>query len=422
MNRSLITEVGNFDYYYGFKTEGPLGHFTLPENTNEELSPLVKLDQYIDYQKSYPEASGNLLSAKPIFYGFEQCKINLYFKQTFPYHFFQNWRSYKNLPELNGEIELYIKDPVDNTIIEYPLPSDTSEIEIPHPSSSEWEQQNDPRLPLHIQAWNNIVNFVNDNNDSVHCDLTLGEVVSPQAFRYETILTNLKPSKLYTVIANNKFEGETKEIHRYAFQTSRYKNFREQVESYQLTDGEQEKMAVFFIDVDVSQEQLDAIEFLVRRTMNSTQTNALAENLETEFLDPFDRIWEGVLGQKPLDPPQTTEFNILRNTNGDRIAIIIRNPEPFNHPKIPVDFATENTVFVANSSGGRVNTYKTLLSKDYANAFIFHDSQKIPNTIQNLRFKFQYIVWGHDLNEPQYIVEESDSNATILTDAINVNS
>src|SRR5699024_7431857 len=59
---------GNYDFYYGFKTVGPVGHYHknpasdyLRPGAKPEEYPLTSLRSYIDYNRSYPNANGNLL-------------------------------------------------------------------------------------------------------------------------------------------------------------------------------------------------------------------------------------------------------------------------------------------------------------------------------------------------------------------------
>ena len=85
-----------------------------------------------------------------------------------------------------------------------------------------------------------------------------------------------------------------------------------------------------------------------------------------------------------------TEFNMLRNgTTGAVVAVWIRNPEPFNDPKIP---ATELQRSLGVMNGLNVDpSYKILFSKDGAQAFVMHPSRLIPVT--QMAFRFAYFEW-----------------------------
>ena len=119
-----------------------------------------------------------------------------------------------------------------------------------------------------------------------------------------------------------------------------------------------------------------------------TSTASTNDSQETEFVDYLDRVLEGIFRMIPLDPPVTTEFNLIKNENtGDVVALLIRNPEPFNDPKIPLDIIKgeegsqdedkQGTIAVMVNATNRDTNYKVLYSKDYSQALIMHSSKKI---------------------------------------------
>jgi len=539
---------GVFDYYYGFETAGPVGHFhnadgvtygneyekdinnndvitnRVDENgdptlsgklTNPDSYPLTSLRQYIDYKRSYPNADGNLLQAKPVFYGQEQCRITLYFTKPLTYHMLNTWESYLGAPELTGSMHIAIKDPVSNVVIPYPLPINYNEDSVPLPittatwlqidstiaieipemvtildnngldlgtfniilseyrSASQkqhirindvelhtnpdvvggkivwedpvnsgvnieyviaatgiedttWVNDNDPRIPLNIRILNNYINHINTNDDAIECDFTIGNAIKPQSYAYSVVLTNLKPEKLYTALIYNAFETasdnvvSSEQVHNYVFQTSRYKNFGAQVNSYMLVDENETRQAVFTLELPAITPSEITTAYNIVAGNNDANSNAI----ETQYLDVFDRVLEGVLGITPLDTSINTEFNKILDGDGNIIAVLIRNPEPFNIPKIPIEKinGTEE-IFEANSTDGKrgairvINTannqddtaYKVLYSKDYSQALIMHDSKKI--TAVNLSFRFRYLIW----NGTEYVIED-----TIQVDDINI--
>ena len=531
---------GVFDYYYGFKTAGPVGHFhnadgvtygneydedtnaiinRVDENDNPTLSgnltnpdsyPLTSLRQYIDYDRSYPNADGSLLQAKPVFYGQEQCRITLYFTKPLTYHMLRTWESYLGAPELTGSMHIAIKDPVSNVVIPYPLPTNFNEETVPLPittatwlqidstveiaipemvtiednmgldlgtfdvtlseyrsalqkqhirindtelhenpavvggkiiwedpanpgvniehvifatgvEDTTWVGDNDPRIPLNIRILNNFINYINTNNDAIECTFTVGNAIKPQSYAYSVVLTNLKPQKLYTALIYNAFETasndvlSSEQVHNYVFQTSRYKNFGAQVNSYTLVDEndtENTRQAVFEVALPAVTTDNIATAYNIVVGNNDVDSDAI----ETQYLDVFDRVLEGVLGMTPLDPPVNTEFNKILDGDGNIIAVLIRNPEPFNIPKIPIEKINgTDEIFEENSSDGQrgtirvINTandqddpaYKVLYSKDYSQALIMHQSQQI--TAVNLSFRFRYLIW----NGSEYVIDDT---------------
>ena len=509
---------GKFDYYYAFKTAGPLGHFHNAKGvtygneydekdtilnrkdkngqlslngrlTNPDNYPITSLRQYIDYRKSYPNANGNLLKAKPLFYGAHQAKLSLFFSQPFVKHMLSDWEKYNSVEGPKGGIHLAIKDPITNSIIPYPLPENFSEETVPitetfatwvefsspeelkhppetltlldaeglslgdfkilkwefrlsintyrvriddqaklaeqqeikiqevqwkNPSATEnlislpvsaygkedatWNDDNDPTIPLSIRTFNNWIDFIHKHFDQIQCELYIGDPLKPKSYTYSVSLTNLKPRKLYTVLVYNAFEVQrgkplvSEQIHEYVFKTSRYQSFEEQVKSYQLTDEEgASREAIFTIEIPLSIEEV----------------TTLLDTVSSENTDEqnFDKLMENTLGMIPLDPPVSTEFNVIKNSNTDEVvAVLIRNPEPFNNPKIPIEFAKD----MIRITGEDSDAYSVLYAKDYASALITHSKGII--TRESLDFIFTYYSW----NGKAYVTQDEVTVKNIL--------
>jgi len=400
-----------FDYYYGFKTLGPVGHYPVPdpvvpagqeapaknELTDLSKSPLTSLRQYLDYNRSYPNADGSLLLSKPSFYGNEQCKVSLFFKNPYVYHMLKKWDAYDSRAKIDGALNLIIKDPLNDVLIQYPLPVQTIENPTTYPRAEEentkWVDDNDPRIPLNIQMLQNMIK----GSPDLKCKITIGDVLKPKSYGYEVKLTDLKPSKLYTVLAKNYFDknqnnqiedSENVLVHQFGFQTSRYRDFAEQVNSYELDQTESRK-ALFDVPLRLTEDQITSVNNVILG-LDDTLSNSLA--LKYQHL--FDRAIEGILKMSPLDPAQSTEVNRIINTNtGEVVALLVRNPEPFNIPKIPLE-EIKNTISVVDDAGVAKADYKVLYSKDYAQVLIMNDSKKI--TDQNLNIKFEYRMWNNN--------------------------
>lgn len=161
----------------------------------------------------------------------------------------------------------------------------------------------------------------------MRCSLEWGEPLKPKSYRYEVELIDLKPSKLYTVLVNNFFDdtqhGTTSEsknvlIHQFGFQTSRYKDFKEQIQSYYLSE-DQSQSALYDVQLNLNQEQIDTLYHLASA---KTDANTLSDSLVTKYQHSFDRAIEGILKMSPLDPAQNTEVNKIIDTNtGNIIAL-----------------------------------------------------------------------------------------------------
>lgn len=451
-NGNTISTV--FDYYYGFKTMGPVGHFHkqteylefLDENSStkqhtEEEKALTSLRSYIDYKRSYPNPDGNLMGSKPLFYGNEQCKIDLFFDKPYTYHMFNTWKAYNGLDEIKMDMPIMIKDPVSETIIPYPLPENWSEEDVPG-VDYEWINEEDPKLPLSVQTYINYWVEASQNSEIMDCTFDLGDPIVPPVKMRSVSLTNLKPEKLYTAIVYSAYDAnedgeinnredqdglityeEIQKVHEFAFRTSRYENFREQVMSYKITEADdnnntiQTGQAVYELRLNLTASQINNLYALVVR-----KSNVETESLRNNYIHEFDRALEGILNIKPLDSPTHTDFvKIMDDTTGNVIAILVRNPEPFNDPRIPLE--DMNDVLKVPGTKGDSVKYKILWSKDYSQAIVMHETKKI--TAKDLQFQFLYKTWNG--SQRKYIVkDETDLNEeeklnTVITEPIIIN-
>jgi hypothetical protein len=385
--------------------------------------PLTTLKQYIDYNRSYPNADGNLLSAKPLFYDDQVSMINgqiasttqiqLFFSKAYATHFFHKWESYKNAPSsdnsLAGRLKIVIKDPVEDISIVNPPyldynPNDNEYTHIPQ-TEEVWNPEENPQVPFAIDHYFNLM-------EAPNC---MGEVIiTKPASEYVTIFPkHLKPNKLYTAIVNNLFDvnhngnfdtvatiDETREVHKFVFKTSRYKDFKEQIESYFLErefEGNLvQRDAVFNLEKPFTQAEIDASYTTIWNWNNITNQQALTgftpeiiETLTNDYQHPFDRVFEGILGLKPLNEAVSTEVNVIKDTNtGSIIALIVRNPEPFNNPKFRQEVVNDTIQIITD---GNVNdSYLVLFSKDNSQAIIMNS---VKNIIENISLKFKYKVY-----------------------------
>lgn len=452
-----------FDYYYSFMTKGPIGHYHkqfpeyLEENVNGELiirkeeeKTITSLRPYIDYERSYPNPDGNLLGSKPLFYGNMQCKIDLFFTKGYISHMFSNWRDYLALGELQMDMPIVIKDPVSEVIVPYPLPQDWHEENVPEASYS-WEDESydlesfpdsiPDNLPTSIKMYLQMLKAA--LNGAVGCKINPGELIPPTVKMRTVTLTDLKPEKLYTAMVFSAYdlnkdnilqdvislEGtiisqDLQKVHEFGFRTSRFKNFREQVTSYRLSELDNvgnvisTKQAVYGVVMDFTDDIVNNLYALV-----SNQPNAATNALRDQYMHEFDRAIEGVLMMKPLDVPRTTDFvKIVNNANNNVVAILIRNPEPFNDPRIPLVDMVDALEVITSKSARAV--YDLLWSKDYSQVLIMSNKKRL--TVDSLRFKFIYKTW--DGNQKKYVVTKEDALNedeklnTVRTEIINFNN
>lgn len=410
--------VGLYEYAYGFHTPGPVGFFhtdeyspygPLTHNESDEY-PHASLRSYIDYNRSYPNADGDLVSAKPMFYNDTQTGVNLFFTIRYIEKMLTGWEAYGVFPELGGTMKLVIKDPVEDIDIVNPPNLETTEQSIelsplPIPQTIEtWAVDTNPLISPVENQWFNML--------PAGCT-AVTDPLEPLSYYRKIETRRLKPQKLYTVEVMNFFWGtanidpeeitpEDKDnyariIHEYVFQTSRYRNFEDQVHSFYMyaedgTTVEQEAVYTFEKELD------PAILAAALSTIEGTP-NAMSQSLEVQFQHPFDRVVEGLFGLPVLQKAIRTEINRIVDTDTEEVvALLIRNPEPFNHPRFPLEVITGTSsqkgmveVLLANQSGADAN-YRVLYSKDYAQALIMYAPGAI--TAAELHFNFVYRIWN----------------------------
>lgn len=405
-------ELHRYPYRFGFKTAGPIGHYhnatnvTYGGDRNEDgqlvdpdAYPLTSLASYIDYRRSYPNANGSLLNAKPLFYGTEDGnnEIKLFFNKPYLSHMMEDWGAFGAFSELSGKMQILIKDPVENVIFNNPPKPGEETTEIPSGTES-WDPDVHPQLASYVQTIRNMVEGTNSDLSLGSCRIELGDVITPKSFNRTVVINDLKPQKLYTAIVNSHYRGAVVQVHDFNFQTSRYQNFEEQVKSYLLkdVDGNITGEAIYDLSISASEPQINDAYDIV----NSGITN----NASAKEVNPFDRVVEGLLGIKPMDPAATTEFNRLRDSEGKVIGLLIRNPEPFNNPNIPREVVMGDsgsnlkTVSVLNNSGNDNDKFKVLHSKDYAQCLIMKQETEdgVPVVqISNYQrpIQFRYLKW-----------------------------
>ncbi|HKX87296.1 MAG TPA: hypothetical protein VJL37_11540 [Flavobacterium sp.] len=434
-----------YNYVYGFTTAGPVGFFhthekatygdikltptTILDDTtgivrdnngvivlpNQEPHPdkypLTSLRHYIDYNRSYPNADGNLLSAKPLFYGDgDNTKVSLYFTKSYAVHFFQDWQLYNGMDVLKSKLKIVIKDPREDVSISNPpsLDNVVSTIDIPQTVETWTEDAINPLVPFVTSQW---INMFNANT----CVGT-GQIIKPKSKYVSVELKQLKPSKLYTAIINGVYDvykdgvlgpvpnpndpnellyqDEIREVHKFVFQTSRYANFNKQIQSYKLDEAAGVN-AVFTIEKSFTTDLINAaLKTIKGESLSGVLSDAVLNRINTNYQHAYDRIFEGILGLEPLDEAVTTEFNIIRNSSDANtvFAVIVRNPEPFNNPKMIDGDLTDTLRVLLQDTSNQDTNYFVLFSKDRSQAIIMHNSLAI--NVNSLRIGFTYKLWN----------------------------
>lgn len=343
---------------FGFKTAGSIGYFhrfasnggELERSDYQELKAADKEDQfkykalqhYLDFDTCYPNADGRLTNAKPLFYS--NPRLLLFYQQAYIYAMYDLW---------DYSLTASIKDP-------------TGLVEIP--TGPEWIKDN--LVPIGAEA--SIINeyALGETGNCIEI-----ETVTPFGVYAQFAEFALEPLKAYTaVFYAKKGSQKQREVHQYVFETSRYGSFTEQIMSYQLKDeeGNHVRDAVFEIERNVDSAQLQALTAVLNGEEGGETT--------PQYMHPYDRLI-GALKLPTLHPALTTEFNLIRNGEGGNvIGLLIRNPEPFNDPKIP-DAALADSIVVNGASSA-------IFSKDKANVFVSNAGLNLPTSGLTVTFKY----------------------------------
>mmetsp|Transcript_6830 Transcript_6830/g.9381 ORF Transcript_6830/g.9381 Transcript_6830/m.9381 type:complete len:2025 (+) Transcript_6830:44-6118(+) len=372
-------------YNFGFSTAGPVGHFhkyqdnfgagleTLRSDYQELLSidqeesyVLSTLKPYVNYEKSYPNANGELLNAKPLFY--EDPNLLLFFNKDYVYHMFEGWANYNSQESINGSMLVDIEDPVTPTI--------------PIATTVRWQRDFAPQQGSDSQMLNNMMTNASQGGCEPSPYIQHGVVA-------EIEVNNLKPLKLYSAVIKNSFgwNGSSpvvRDVLKYPFKTSRYPNFAAQIQSYILAEDNGTPLKTAIYDV-VSTADSNAITEAV--SMQAPVSTIKIAN----FADKIERILQGALSLGTLPPAISTEFNFIKS--GTRIlGVLIRCQEPFNDPKIP-ESVTSDTVSLAIDSGGAFNVYH---AKDLREVFITNAAMDLAGG--EYEFTFRYRQWDRAAN------------------------
>ena len=390
---AFLTEY-NRTAVFAFRTMGPIGHFHIYRNdggTNvplpeyalleaedkEDEFKLQSLMHYLDYGKCYPNADGQLINAKPLF--FIDPKLLLYYTRNYIYQMLQGWDTYGGLEALNAEFVLTVIDPSLDT-------SATGNAN--EEGTLSWTLSDLPIVSEDITILNNMMVYGDP------CQVTT--VIDPQYPVSNFQLPALEPLKLYTAVYHLKYkrssesEFEIREVLRYPFQTSRYGSFAEQVRSWVLIESDETdaatKESVFTIT-----KAFDATTNLAVATSILNDSMDKDDPLRQSYGNAFDRVMQGALELESVHPPLGTEFNLIIDSNTSNvIGVLVKNPEPFNDPKVPFDDMTGPRMIEMRVNGG--GTFEVLTAKD--NASVLITTTGMNTNISNgdtLEFDFRYV-------------------------------
>lgn len=398
-------------YYFAFKTAGPIGHFPLkflsdelkrqyeldsegmPADTDSSFSKNVEIPEnalkfYIDYDKSYPNPIGNIINQKPLFYN--NPNLLIFYPEPYVYHFFSNWPAYNSLGEKLASMRIEVKDPSEQL---QPVDEIPPILTVKPNAIVDWKIDQTPPVKQSIEVMNNLRNPVDFNGTT--CWQTGGDPIVPASKYTEIKVENLKPSKLYNVNVFSRYLTHEKQIHSYPFQSSRYADLDAQVNSYHLKDldfntGEllSSRDAIYrlsynFTNLGITLGQLQDI------VLGNDVANGFKPNLIQNYPEALQRLLLGYLQQAPLPPALNTEVNMLADADDLLFGIWVRNPEPFNDPRIPLANLQNSVGLLLD--GEPATPVNPLFSKDRSEILILHEG--LSNPVEKLKLTFAYLVW-----------------------------
>lgn len=359
------------------------------------------LQHYIDFYRSYPNADGNIINAKPLFY--HNPKLVLLFVRGYVYAMFNTWEGAASWPsvanasplieDVDIHLDAFIKDPAEDTDPGVQVPVVTAE----------WNNivTTPPMVLTDIQTVNNII--MNGLPCWTISNQLFAQPVPGAQFNFDQ---DLKPLKLYHalfkgVLKPGNCDEFSQTVHTYAFQTSRYSDFAEQVNSFKWLDSVNvEKKALYEINKSLlTVDHANAVDII------NNETPLAVSDLTNQFADRFNRLMDGAIKLGPLNTPIGTEVNVIRDHTNKILGLLVRNPEPFNDPKLPNSFYTANPppvslsyrrvedAEVVNNNGLRtinnvVMELKYIHSKDRSQVFITSNFFELNPGLMRITFRY----------------------------------
>ncbi|WP_316768696.1 hypothetical protein [Pedobacter frigiditerrae] len=385
------TNTPNRVQVFGFKTAGPIGHFQQQSSVYQKLEAqdrtgefkLANLKYYIDYERSFPDAQSRYDLSKPVFCVDPQ--IKLLFIKPYINAMYENWDAYQGLPSIQSSLELQLVDTFATTFSPQLV----------------WEQLPDKPITLanfqSLTVDQQILFLMNMAASADNCNES-PLVVKKRSKQGAYQLPNLDPNKLYTAIFNAKYQpfgtdAELFEVHRYNFITSRFENFDQQAKSFILNETEgEEEFAIYPIRVAFTADEIEQnLKVLLDEDLNNDPEAV------QRYAVKYDRVVYGGLKLKNLDEFEHTIINVIVNTdpatNEQQIlGMLIRNPEPFNDPKIPLDLLQDTIgleLKLANNTVIGREDFIYIHSRNTAAVFVSNMAMSMASGMAKLHFRYK---------------------------------
>ncbi|WDF81189.1 hypothetical protein PQ469_14350 [Mucilaginibacter sp. KACC 22773] len=334
-------------HIFGFKTVGPVGFFhktspqykLLKDADRQEEFKLANLKAYIDYERSFPDAQSRYNLSKPVFCHDPQVK--LFFTQPYINAMFANWEVYQGMPKVEIELKLYLIDPAGHALSPNLVSAPVQETPI--------TLENYKILPEDQQVLY-LLNAIAELESCHRMPSPVTRRLQQEQYKFD----DLQPGQLYNALFKASLNAVESEVHKFAFITSRFHTFQEQAGSFILDAAATPpayacySLGLIFSDAEIEQR--------LKKLINDDATDDPDDVLR--YATKFDRLIFGGLDIKTWEPVEHSVITVFVNTNpanGVRriLGILVRNPEPFNDPRLPPELL-QDSIGLELTTGGTV--------------------------------------------------------------------
>jgi hypothetical protein len=387
--------VSEQTHIFGFKTVGPVGHFheqnpqyiALADQDRAAEFKLANLKQYVDYERSFPDAQGRYNLSKPVFC--ENPQIKLFFTAPYVNAMYSNWAAYQGMPPVSSSLDLSLIDPSGTELTPTLLWDPIKQVIINGDNLDALPE--DQRL-LYMY-------YLAAARDSCYKDVSADNPafqITKNIQQGHFQFPDLVPQQLYNAVFRASYQpagaekAKQQEVHKFPFITSRYRNFAAQASSFILDATATPVLyAAYPKDIILSD---DVINNRIKTLIDATDNNDPDDTLR--YATQFDRLIFGGLDIKDWEPIEHSVINVFVNTNpstGEKsiLGILVRNPEPFNDPKLPAALLQDTVTLSLRDNSGASDDQKAMVYIHAANTsavFITNKALKIPATGMKLKF------------------------------------
>ncbi|MFN0256740.1 hypothetical protein [Pedobacter ureilyticus] len=369
---------------FGFRTAGPIGHFHLENDKYIALADQDRADEfklknlrdYIDFQRSYPDAQGRMDISKPVYYHDPQ--IRLFFLKEYVNAMFSNWDAYQSMDPVESRLSARVIDTTGTV---------TSQELIWLPDMEQViDDTNYESLPQDLR----LLYLLNKRASEGACNGMLSPL-KRKVKRGGYIFADLRPNELYTAVFNAVYKAgdaqeDIAEVHRFNFMTSRFASFTAHVGSF--VDGE--VMSIFKTQTAfTSQEIQDQLIPLINESQDDDPLEV--RNYQTRF----DRLVMGGMKLRNIEILENLSIRLVVNLENDGnrrlLGLMLISPEPLNDPKLGAVLLQDTVKLTITGAGYPVagpGDFIYLHSQNNASVFITNQTMNLG--VGTMSFKLRY--------------------------------